>query len=755
VVAVGATGYTSGDPRKLNKSGYAKGDVVAADAAGDLTPIPVGADTEVLTADSTDAEGVDWQAGGGGGGGGTPSNTVVAETSYGQASTAGAAPAYSRGDHTHGTPSLTGTAPATALGIGQAAALGAATAPARADHVHPLAAAGAPVASAVGDSQATGAATTFAASDHRHAREAFGAPVASAVGDTQSSGVAATVARSDHRHAREAFGSVTAQTSFGAASSDGAAATVARSDHTHGTPAAPTVPSAATTVVAETAYGASTAVGVAAAYAREDHTHGSPSLTSATPAAEAIGASGVVGVAVTPARADHVHAMPAAGTPGSSAVGDSAAQGAAATLARSDHTHGREAFGAVTAQTAYGAAGGNGAAATVARSDHTHGTPSLGTTGTTAAAGNDTRIVNAVQQTLFDAKGDLIAASAADTPARLVVGSDGQVLRADSGQATGLAWDTLTAADVGADAAGSAAAAEAASNAYTDSEIAAIDFPVDSVNGETGTVTLDAGDVGAAPTIHTHAAADITSGTLGVARGGTGIASFTTNNYIRASAATTLEQRTPAQVVGDIGAVPHTVADAKGDLLAASAADTFTRLSIGTNGHVLTADSAETTGMKWAAAGGGGGSTLVVRKAFVTSGDVSLNLGSGAWNLISGFSLAIPAAAGDYVELAVSLMSASGNAFLDLAVVVSAAAVRYASTDTGTPAVEGLPALYKDPNTYRTAFSPWAFEVASGDISGGNVTFGVAMKGTTGTLFASTNYPFIWYAKNYGAVDYA
>jgi hypothetical protein len=100
-------------------------------------------------------------------------------------------------------------------------------------------------------------------------------------------------------------------------------------------------------------------------------------------------------------------------------------------------------------------------------------------------------------------------------------------------------------------------------------------------------------------------------------------------------------------------------------------------------------------------------------------------------------------------------MSASGNAFLDLAVVVSAAAVRYASTDTGTPAVEGLPALYKDPNTYRTAFSPWAFEVASGDISGGNVTFGVAMKGTTGTLFASTNYPFIWYAKNYGAVDYA
>lgn len=42
--------------------------------------------------------------GGGGGGGGTPSGTVVTETGFGQASTAGSATAYSRGDHTHGTP---------------------------------------------------------------------------------------------------------------------------------------------------------------------------------------------------------------------------------------------------------------------------------------------------------------------------------------------------------------------------------------------------------------------------------------------------------------------------------------------------------------------------------------------------------------------------------------------------------------------------------------------------------------------------
>lgn len=61
-------------------------------------------------------------------------------------------------------------------------------------------------------------------------------------------------------------------------------------------------------------------------------------------------------------------------------------------------------------------------------------------------------------------------------------------------------------------------------------------------------------DIGAAASSHNHSAANITSGTLAVARGGTGIASYTTNNYIRASGATTLQQRTPAEVLSDIGA---------------------------------------------------------------------------------------------------------------------------------------------------------------------------------------------------------
>jgi hypothetical protein len=59
-------------------------------------------------------------------------------------------------------------------------------------------------------------------------------------------------------------------------------------------------------------------------------------------------------------------------------------------------------------------------------------------------------------------------------------------------------------------------------------------------------------------------ATNITSGTLAVARGGTNVASYT-----------------------------------KGDLLAASAATTLTKLTVGTNGQVLRANSATATGLEW------------------------------------------------------------------------------------------------------------------------------------------------------------
>ena len=51
---------------------------------------------------------------------------------------------------------------------------------------------------------------------------------------------------------------------------------------------------------------------------------------------------------------------------------------------------------------------------------------------------------NAIQNAIVDAKGDLIAATAADTPARLAVGNNGETLVADSSTSTGLRYTAGT-----------------------------------------------------------------------------------------------------------------------------------------------------------------------------------------------------------------------------------------------------------------------------------------------------------------------
>ena len=53
---------------------------------------------------------------------------------------------------------------------------------------------------------------------------------------------------------------------------------------------------------------------------------------------------------------------------------------------------------------------------------------------------------NAIQNTIVDAKGDLISATAADTPARLAVGNNGETLVADSSATTGLRWTATPSA---------------------------------------------------------------------------------------------------------------------------------------------------------------------------------------------------------------------------------------------------------------------------------------------------------------------
>jgi ketopantoate reductase len=61
-----------------------------------------------------------------------------------------------------------------------------------------------------------------------------------------------------------------------------------------------------------------------------------------------------------------------------------------------------------------------------------------------------------------------------------------------------------------------------------------------------------------------------------------------------------------------------TAIDAKGDLIAGTAADTFSRLAVGTNGQTLVADSTAATGLKWATPSGGGKVLQVVSATYAT-----------------------------------------------------------------------------------------------------------------------------------------
>jgi hypothetical protein len=54
-------------------------------------------------------------------------------------------------------------------------------------------------------------------------------------------------------------------------------------------------------------------------------------------------------------------------------------------------------------------------------------------------------LATAISNTIFDAKGDILVATAADTPGKLTVGTNGFYLKADSSTATGLVWAAVDA----------------------------------------------------------------------------------------------------------------------------------------------------------------------------------------------------------------------------------------------------------------------------------------------------------------------
>ena len=81
---------------------------------------------------------------------------------------------------------------------------------------------------------------------------------------------------------------------------------------------------------------------------------------------------------------------------------------------------------------------------------------------------------------------------------------------------------------------------------------------------------------------------------------------------------------------GSTGAVTLTVdTDAKGDLIVGTGADAATKLSVGTNTHVLTADSSTASGLSWVAPTTGDITGVTAGTAISgggSSGDVTVNV---------------------------------------------------------------------------------------------------------------------------------
>ncbi len=178
--------------------------------------------------------------------------------------------------------------------------------------------------------------------------------------------------------------------------------------------------------------------------------------------------------------------------------------------------------------------------------------------------------------------------------------------------------------------------------------------------------------------------------------------------------------------------VPQSVATAKGDILAATAANTVDNLPVGANGTVLTADSGEATGMKWAAPGVGGGGGDMDTTIYDPNTDGIIAVANGGTNAST--------AAGARTNLGISTVGNTGDA-ADLTGTLAAA--RLASNSVPLAKLTNATGTAKIVGRYSASTGAWEeLTISTGlavdgsgnlTASGGAGTPAIATKTTTYT----------------------
>jgi hypothetical protein len=263
----------------------------------------------------------------------------------------------------------------------------------------------------------------------------------------------------------------------------------------------------------------------------------------------------------------------------------------------------------------------------------------------TAAATSATSAANSATAAATSATSAETSASSASTQAT---------------NASNYAAAAATSATSAAASAASAAASVATIASYATSA-------ANSAAAAATSATSAAASATAAATSATSAAASATAAATSATSAATSASSaLTSANSAAVSAASAAAAVTTA--------IQASIIDAKGDLIVGSAADTAGRLAVGTNGYILTADSAETLGIKWAVAPAGYsaptiGTTVITSGVTVTTIDtVTLNnatltgtLTAGATSGTNGYLLTATTSGVTWAAAPVSLPSQTGN----------------------------------------------------------------------------------------------